>query len=277
MLPEIDQPVRADQGRRRRGHQHLAAVRRRSNPRRPMHLQPHIARLVHRHLTRVHTHPHTQPQLPERQLRLPRGRQRTRRRRKRDKKRIPRRIHLNPAVRHPRHPTHTVMLRQKLPVPLATQLLQQHGRPLDIREQERHRPRRKRRSRHEATLRRGSSPHQRHAERRAGPNPVTLARIASRRQVSRRRHSQRHRCDRHGRRLSLPSDSLPSTSPKESEMRQIVAAVVIARTVVPHQQAEASRTDAPPEITPTGPTPPRRPRRARTARSEAWQPAHARG
>ena len=59
-------------------------------------------------------------------------------------------------------------------------------------------------------------------------------------------------------------------------MRQI-AALLIARSVVTHQDAEASRTDAPPETTPQGPTPPSRPERARTARSEAWRATHARG
>jgi hypothetical protein len=59
-------------------------------------------------------------------------------------------------------------------------------------------------------------------------------------------------------------------------MRQI-AALVIARTVVTHQDAEPSRTDVPPEKPPKGPSPPLQPKRARTARPDAWQATHARG
>ena len=87
--------------------------------------------------------------------------------------------------------------------------------------------------------------------------------------------SERHGRDRRRRRRSLAS--VPdSNEPEDSEMRQI-AALLIARTVVTHQDAEASRTDAPPEMTPNGPTPPSKPKRARTARSDAWQATHARG
>ena len=35
-----------------------------------MHLQAHVARLVHRHLTRVHPHPYPKPELRHRQLRI---------------------------------------------------------------------------------------------------------------------------------------------------------------------------------------------------------------
>ena len=62
MLAEIDErePLpRKGAGRGR--DDHLAAVRRRSDPRRTMHLDPHIARLVQPDLAGMHAHPHAQP------------------------------------------------------------------------------------------------------------------------------------------------------------------------------------------------------------------------
>ena len=137
MLTQIDETVGACQRRSGRGNEHLAAMRGSRDPRRPVHLQPHIPRLVHRHLTRVHPHPHTKRRRLQRDLRRRRSRERIRRTRERDEERVPRRVDLGSAMRDPRGSTGTVMLGQQLRVAVVPDLLEQQRRPLDVREHER--------------------------------------------------------------------------------------------------------------------------------------------
>ena len=119
-----------------RAHQHLPTMPRRGNPRRTMHLHADVARLTQRDLTRVHTHPHSDTRRSQRLLRRGRGGKRVRRPRKRHEERIASRVDLDPAVRSPRLPAHTMMLRKKSPVCLHSELVEKTRRPFDVGEHE---------------------------------------------------------------------------------------------------------------------------------------------
>ena len=165
LRPQITQrhPVEQRGGRLR--DKHLATVPGRHDPRRPMHIHPHVLRRHRQRLPGMHTHPHPQPTLVRplhrRQalLRLTRGRDRLTRSLERNQEGIALFVDLIAAMPRERLTQHPPMQRKHLREPLRTQPLQQQRRPLHIREQQRHRPRRL--HHHQATIARAEARHQR--------------------------------------------------------------------------------------------------------------------
>ena len=88
---------------------------------------------------RMHPHPHPDRALSKRRASVGRSPERPGCGRKRNEARISLRVHLDTAMlcEDPAH--HTPMLLQRLRIALGTKFVQQPRRPLDIREQERHR------------------------------------------------------------------------------------------------------------------------------------------
>ena len=155
MRPQITQrhPVEQCGGRLR--NKHLATMPRSHDPGRPVHIHPHILRRHRQRLPGMHTHPHPQPTLVRphhrRQalLRLTRSRDRLTRSLERNQEGVTLFVDLIAAMPCERLTQHPPMQRKRLREPLRTQPLQQQRRPLHIREQQRHRPRRLRH--HQAT------------------------------------------------------------------------------------------------------------------------------
>ena len=104
-----------------------------------MHIEPDIALIGPERLPRVQPHPHPHRAARKRELRIGRRRHRIGRTREGDEERVTLRVDLDSLVAPPGLPQRTTVLGQHLRIPVA-QLLQQPRRPLDVREEERHRP-----------------------------------------------------------------------------------------------------------------------------------------
>ncbi len=107
-----------------------------------MHLDPDVPGLVHRYVAGVQAHAHRKTELTQPSLR-----QRGRAERpcggwKGDEERVTRCVHLDSAERPPRCSTHAVVIDQERSIALGAPLVEKPGRAFDVREQERHRPRR---------------------------------------------------------------------------------------------------------------------------------------
>ena len=87
----------------------------------------------------MQAHPHPHRPARERALRLSGRRHRVGRTRKGDEERVALRVDLDPVVPPPRLPQRAAVLGKHLRIPVA-QLLEQPRRPLDVGEEERHRP-----------------------------------------------------------------------------------------------------------------------------------------
>ncbi len=126
---------------RRREH-HLAAVRGSCDARRTMHIKTHIAVPRQQRRPRVDPNPHSNPPVDQSPLDLESGTQRVRRPRKRRKTAIPFEIDDRPLVRGASL-LDDRPLSSKRPRPLSlAQFPDDPRRPLHIREEEGHRPRR---------------------------------------------------------------------------------------------------------------------------------------
>ena len=157
MLPQT--PKRRDVAGERRGRlraHHLPAVRDRHQPRRTIHRRAEVVPVALGGLTRVHTDPHPDRRTLRPRLRGQRLLHRDRRRQRitgpteRGVHAVAGRLHDVPAVRLDRRPHQRVVTFQRRPHRVRHRLPQLR-RTLDIREQERHGPRR--RLRHQRTLR----------------------------------------------------------------------------------------------------------------------------
>ncbi len=166
-MPKLEQPLRrrqvfqamlaqiADRLReslhqrpcRRREH-HLTAVRSCRDARRTMHIKTHIAVTRQQRRPRVDPNPHSNPPVGQNTLDLESGTQRVVRPRKRHKTSIPFEIN-NPSPVRGASLLDDPPLKSKRPRPLnLAQFPHEPRRPLHIREEERHRPRRQLPARH---------------------------------------------------------------------------------------------------------------------------------
>ena len=119
--------------------EHLPAVPGGRDPRRPVHVEPHVPLIGHERLAGVQPHPHADRATRERELRIRSGRHRVGRTREPDEERVALRVDLDPLVSPPRLPQRTAVLSERLCIPVA-QFPEQPRRPLDVGEEERHRP-----------------------------------------------------------------------------------------------------------------------------------------
>ena len=141
MQAEVADVGAGEVGRRLR-EQHLPAVAGGRDPRRPMHVEPHVSLVGPERLTRVQPHPHPHRATRKRDLRLRGGRHCIGRTRESDEEGVALRVDLDPLVPLPSVAQSTAVLGKHLRIPVA-QLLEQPRRPLDVGEEERHRPGRK--------------------------------------------------------------------------------------------------------------------------------------
>jgi hypothetical protein len=138
------QPGLRQQPGRIRQH-HLPAMRGRRDPRRPVHIHPHIPVLVPHRLTRMQAHPdpHRNPTGPgvagQGALRRHTARDRPGRRGEHHEETVPLGAHLMAATGRDRRAHNGTLRRQRLAVPV-TQAAQQRRRSLDVAEEHRHGP-----------------------------------------------------------------------------------------------------------------------------------------
>ncbi len=122
--------------------EHLPAVTGRGDPRRPVHVEPHVPLVGPERLARVQPHPHPHRAVRKRALRLGGRRHRIGCTREGDKEGVALRVDLDTVVPPPGFSQRTAMLGKHLRVAVA-QLREQPRRPLDVGEEKRHRPGRK--------------------------------------------------------------------------------------------------------------------------------------
>ena len=118
----------------------LPAMAARGDPGAQVHVRAHIPLRAHQRHARVHPHPHPDRAGRQRPPPLLRGLHRAPSRRERHKERVPLRVDLDPAVPPERVAQQPPMLPERLLVARWADLMEQPGRPLDVSEQERHRP-----------------------------------------------------------------------------------------------------------------------------------------
>ena len=106
------------------------------DPRRLVHVLADVAVLRQVRSARVDAHAHLDRPLAERLLRLPRRRERARCCREGDEERIALRVDLHAAVAREGRPQDAAVLGERPCIPLRAELVQQLGRPLDVREEE---------------------------------------------------------------------------------------------------------------------------------------------
>ena len=161
---QVLQPVEAEVAHvsigevdRRLRQQHLPAVPSSRDPRRPVHIEPGVALVGLKRFPRVQPHPDAHRAAGKRELRVGGGRNRIGGTPERHEERIALRIDLHPVVLPPGLPQHTAVLGKHLGITVA-QLLEQPRRPLDVREEERHRPGREARAAPVDSLPSGAAP-----------------------------------------------------------------------------------------------------------------------
>ena len=131
MLTQVGEaPI--DELPRRRGDEHLAAVARRRDPRRPMDVRADVTLLALQRRARVHPHPHPDWAARERLGRLGRGRERAGRGGEGVEQGVPLRVNLDAAVRGKRLAQHSAMFRERVGVGLCAQLVEKLRRPFDV-------------------------------------------------------------------------------------------------------------------------------------------------
>ncbi len=124
---------------RRLRQKHLPAVPGTRDPRRPVHIDPGVALVGLKRFPRVQPHPDAHRAAGKRELPVGGGGNSIGGTPKRHEERIALRIDLHPLVLLPGLPQHTAVLGKHLGVRVA-QFPDQPRRPLDVREEERHRP-----------------------------------------------------------------------------------------------------------------------------------------
>jgi hypothetical protein len=132
-----DRPI--DQLPRRLSEQDLPAVGGRCDACASVHVEPDVPLVRHCGLPGVKPHPDSHRSRRQRLLRLLGGRGRIARAGERDQERVALGVHLHPAVCGNGVAKHGSVLGQRRRV-VASQLAEQPRRPLDVREEERHRP-----------------------------------------------------------------------------------------------------------------------------------------
>jgi hypothetical protein len=138
-----------------------------------MHVHSDVPLVAQPRLASMDAHPHRDPERLHHRLSGPGGTQGTPRRGKGEQKPVSLRVNLGATLTLNRLAQRTAVLAEHLPVPVA-QLLEQARRPLDVREQQGHRPRRQVAS-HDASLRPGGwNAHQRQ-QAGLGSQPVDIA------------------------------------------------------------------------------------------------------
>jgi hypothetical protein len=127
--------------------EHLPAVAGAHDPRRTVHVHPHIALVGERRLAGVHAH--ANPDAPGREslLSIPCGRDRVAGAREGHEEGVALRIHLDPAVSREGVAQQATMLCEHFGIALA-EVVEQARRALDVRKQQRHGPARKLRHEH---------------------------------------------------------------------------------------------------------------------------------
>src|SRR6478672_7173218 len=140
MLAEIAQRIAPNEIGGRSGKQHLPAVRAGGDPCRTVDVCPHVALLGRQRSTRMETHAHGERQLP---LGLARGFEGTGRGRKGEEEPIALRIDLDAAVPRESLTENPPMFAKHTRIPLRAKFPQQPRRALNVRKDERQRPRRK--------------------------------------------------------------------------------------------------------------------------------------
>ena len=119
--------------------EHLPAVAGGRDPRRPVHVEPHVPPIGPERLACVQSHPHPHRAARKRELRVRGGRHGIGRTRKGDEESVALRVDLDALVPPPGLPQRPAVLGKHVRIPVA-QLPEEPRRPLDIREEERHRP-----------------------------------------------------------------------------------------------------------------------------------------
>ena len=142
VLTEVANSLAGDEVARRLRQEHLPAVPGGGDPRRPVDVDADVALLGYDRLAGVEPHAHADRPAAERRLPVGGGRDRLGGARERDEERVALRVHLDAAVPCESLPQHTTVLAQQLARNASPMLVQQPRRPLDVREQERHGPRR---------------------------------------------------------------------------------------------------------------------------------------
>jgi hypothetical protein len=142
MLPQVADVHVAHERTSRRRDQHLAAVSRRRDPRRPVHVDPDVALLGHERRPRVHPDAHPDRPGGEHFLALPCGCDRARRCREGDEERVALRVDLDPVVTGERPAQRVPVLGERVGVPFVAELVKQPSRSLHVGEEERDRARR---------------------------------------------------------------------------------------------------------------------------------------
>src|SRR5581483_7121871 len=152
--PDPVRRVGGDDRLRRARDEDLPAVRRLADAPTAVDGDPDVAVAADRRLAGVQPHPHAHLRLPgpplgrERTLRGRRRRRRSRRAHEDAEERVSGRVDLGAAARLDRLSQQLALPRQQRAVAVAAEPLEQPRRPLDVCEQERHRPLRQRRLRH---------------------------------------------------------------------------------------------------------------------------------
>ena len=141
VLTQVANSLAGDEVARRLRQENLPAVPGGGNARRAVNVDADVALLGCDRLARVEPHAHSDRAAAERRLPVGGGRDRIGGARERHEERVALRVDLDAAVPRESLPQHTTVLAQQLRVTHAM-LVQQPRRPLDIRKQERHRPRR---------------------------------------------------------------------------------------------------------------------------------------
>ena len=126
----------------RLGQQHLTAVPGSRDPRGTVHVKPDVALVGPKRLPRVQAHPHPHWSACQADLRIRGSRHCIGRTPERNEESVALRVDLHPVAPQPGLPQHTPVLGKHLRIPV-TQLREQPRRPLDVGEEERHRPGRK--------------------------------------------------------------------------------------------------------------------------------------
>jgi hypothetical protein len=140
MPSEIPQRLVSDERRRHGGDEHLAAVCERGHSRAAMDVDPDVALRSHVGGARVQAHPHGERPRRERPLPGCRGADGSGGGREGDEERVPLGVDLHTALGGERSSEDAAVLGERLGVGVGPELAQEAGGPLDIGEQERHRP-----------------------------------------------------------------------------------------------------------------------------------------
>ena len=143
---QVLQPVQAEVAHigagkvcRRLRQKNLPAVPGGGDPRRPVHVEPHVSLVGPERLARMQAHPHTHWAARQRALRVGSRRHCIGRPRKCNEEGVALRVDLDPLVQPPGVSQRTAVLGKHRRIPVA-QLPEQPGRSLDVGEEERHGP-----------------------------------------------------------------------------------------------------------------------------------------